>query len=443
MRGLVPSFFLILLGLLVRMGYGVGVQETDLQMLIDNADTGSVITLGPGTYRGPVRVWKSLTITGSPGAIVDGGGAGDVIVVESDNVVLRGLRVVNSYSDVAFEPSGIKILRSTNVTVIGNDVENVIHGVYVVNSSGVVVAQNKIASLREREVSDRGHGVYLWYTKGVLIAGNMIDHVKDGVYSDHSYSIIIANNTFTNSRYGTHLMYSVNHTILDNVYQKNLVGIAIMYSCGVKVQGNTLKENRGASVSEGLFLREAYDVTISRNLIVGSAVGINIVATPYPRDKLLQIKDNVIAYNNIGVVAAIWARGVLEQNDLLENAQQFYPTPGSDISLVWRGNFWSNRKYQLGDRFLLVDPMETLTDRYPLVRAFMHGPGYTALSMMRAVLETNPRIKAVDMSPARSPHWSLSATNSSSWNWTLAACLLTFLPATAIALSWRNARRTA
>jgi hypothetical protein len=35
MRGLVPSFFLILLGLLVRMGYGVGVQETDLQMLID------------------------------------------------------------------------------------------------------------------------------------------------------------------------------------------------------------------------------------------------------------------------------------------------------------------------------------------------------------------------------------------------------------------------
>lgn len=64
MRGLVPAF-LILLGLLVRMGYGVGAKETDLQMLIDNADAGSVITLGPGTYRGPVRVWKSLAIIGS------------------------------------------------------------------------------------------------------------------------------------------------------------------------------------------------------------------------------------------------------------------------------------------------------------------------------------------------------------------------------------------
>ncbi len=443
MRILVATV-LVLICLFGTVGLGAGAQETDLQALIDGAEAGSVIILGPVSYRGPVRVWKSLTIIGSPGATVDGGGARDVIVVESDDVVLRGLRVVNSYSDVAFEPAGIKILGSVSVTIVGNVIEDVVHGIYVVNSSGVVVAQNRISSLRERAVSDRGHGVYLWYTKEALITGNIIDHVKDGVYSDHSYHVIIANNTFTRSRYGTHLMYSANHTVIGNTYHKNLVGVAVMYSCGVSVGENIVRENRGSAVSEGIFLRDACDAFVFRNLIVGNAVGINIVATPYPREKALRIKDNVIAFNNIGVAVAMWAAGVVEQNDLLENAQQLYSSLGSDVSLVWRGNFWSNRQYQFGDKFLLVDPMESLADRYPLIRTFMHGPGYTALLTAIGVVDTEQRVKAIDEAPAQSPLRPLSDTDiSPSWNWALAAFLLTFLPASAMVLAWKNARSKA
>jgi len=415
-------------------------QVNDLQTLVDTAEPGSVIVLQPGVYSGPVKIWKPLTIIGLSGAVVDGGGVENVMVVESDNVVLKGMKVVNSYTDVAFEPAGIKVVGSRNVTIIGNIIDRVIHGVYVVNSTEVTVTGNIITSFAERDVNNRGHGVYLWYTQNSYVINNMLSHVKDGVYSDHSNNITVKNNVVTNSRYGTHLMYTANHVIVGNEYRNNLVGMALMYSCTIHVEGNIVRENRGTVVSEGIFLREVCNVDIVRNLIVGNAIGVNIVATPYPRDGRLVVKNNVIAFNNVGFMADIWASGVVKENDLLENAQQFYPTSGTSVSLVWEGNFWSNRKYQTGDRYLLIDPVEDLVDRYPLLRAFIYGPSYTALTMMKAVIELNPRVKAIDESPSQTPHTAIEVSAKNLSLWPLAGGLLTFLPLAFFILAWKNAR---
>ena len=412
----------------------------DLQAMVDAAEPGSVIVIQPGIYKGPVRIWKPLTIVGVSGAVVDGGGIENVVLVESDNVVLKGLKVVNSYTDVAFEPAGIKVSGSRDVTIIGNTVDRVIHGVYVVNSTNVIVVNNTISSFAERDVNDRGHGIYLWYTRNTYVAYNRITRVKDGVYSDHSYNITVKNNVVTYSRYGTHLMYTTDHVIVGNEYRNNLVGMALMYSCSIHVEGNMVRENRGTSVSEGIFLREACDVELVKNMVVGNAVGVNIVATPYPRERRLNVENNTIAFNNIGLTADIWASGVVEGNDLLENAQQFYPTPGTVVSLVWRGNFWSNRKYQTGERFLLIDPVEDLVDRYPLLRAFVYSPGYTALTMMKAVIELNPRVKALDEAPAQSPHVPMMVAAGRYGYWPIAGAVLTFLPLTFFILAWRDGR---
>jgi hypothetical protein len=155
------------------------------------------------------------------------------------------------------------------------------------------------------------------------------------------------------------------------------------------------------------------------------------------------IRRNVIAFNNIGLMADIWASGVVEENDLLENGQQFHSTPGTSVSLLWMGNFWSNRRYQTPGRYLLVDPVEDLIDRHPLLRAFMHGPGYMALSVMKAVVELNPRVKAVDEAPAQSPHNLISPAARSSVMWAVTAGLLTFLPLTFFVVAWRNVRNRA
>jgi nitrous oxidase accessory protein len=415
-------------------------QVSGLQALVDAAEPGSVIVLQPGIYRGPVRIWKPLTIIGVSGAVVDGGGVGNVVSVESDNVVLKALIVLNSYSDVAFEPAGIKVAQSRNVTLSGNRIERVVHGIYIVNSSDVHVFGNTVTSFAERDVNDRGHGVYLWYTRNAYVLNNSISHVKDGVYSDHSYNVTVKNNLVTHSRYGTHLMYTRDHSIAGNEYRNNLVGMALMYSCVIHVEGNVIRENRGSFVSEGVFLREACNADLVGNVIVGNAVGVNIVATPYPPQGRLVIRRNLIAFNNIGLMADIWASGVVEENDLLENAQQFHATPGTSVSLLWRGNFWSNRKYQTPGRYLLIDPVEDLVDRHPLLRAFIYGPSYMALSVMKAVIGLNPRVKAVDEAPAQSPHTPIGPVARGSGLWTLAGSLLTVLPLTIFLMAWRNAR---
>jgi nitrous oxidase accessory protein len=432
---------LTLLILIVLLpAYPLTQQVNNLQAVVDAAEPGSVIVLQPGIYRGPVRIWKPLTIIGISGAVVDGGGVGDVVLVESDNVVLKGLKVVNSYTDVAFEPAGIKVSGSKNVTISGNIIDRVIHGIYIVNSTNVSIGGNIITSFAERDISDRGHGVYLWYTRNTYVFNNTINHVKDGVYSDHSYNIVLRNNVVTGSRYGTHLMYTTDHVIVGNEYRNNLVGMALMYSCMIHVEGNVVRENRGTSVSEGVFLRESCNVYLIKNIIVGNAVGINIVATPYPQDGRLAVRENIVAFNNIGLMADIWASGVIEENDLLENAQQFYPTPGTSVSIVWRGNFWSNRKYQTGEKFLLIDPVEDLVDRYPLLRAFIYSPGYTALTMMKTVIELSPRVKAIDEAPSQAPHKQVGVSAGNLGLWPVAGAVLTFLPLTFFIMAWRNAR---
>ena len=54
-------------------GSAASMQPQDLQVLIDAADPGSVITLPAGTYAGGVSVAKPITITGDGWPVIDGG----------------------------------------------------------------------------------------------------------------------------------------------------------------------------------------------------------------------------------------------------------------------------------------------------------------------------------------------------------------------------------
>ncbi|MEM0455410.1 MAG: NosD domain-containing protein, partial [Nitrososphaerota archaeon] len=375
----------------------------DLQRLIDSAEPNSVVRVGPGIYRGPVRVWKPLVLMAEEGAVIDGVGLGDVVVIEADNVHLEGFKVVNSFPDVAFEPAGIKVINSRNVTLVRNRTERVVHSVYVVNSSGVRVVGNELSSFPERSVNDRGHGVYLWYSREVEVVGNEIGFVKDGVYSDHSYGVLIRGNTVSHSRYGIHLMYSGSHVIERNEVRRNLVGMALMYSCGLEVRDNSVTENRWLAVSEGIFVRESCDVLIEVNRIVGNGVGLNVVNSPYPREGSVVVRGNVIAFNNVGVRFEVWASATFERNDLVENAHQVSILAVS-TSALWRGNFWSDRGLQIGERHLVVSSIEDLLDRWPELWAFAYGPGYVALKMARALTELRPSVKAIDESPAKTPN---------------------------------------
>ena len=78
-----------------------------LQALLDRAHDGDVIELAPGEYNGSIRIDRPLVLTGRPGAVLDGGGAGNVVTVTAPDVTVRGVTVRGSGRDLQAMNSGI------------------------------------------------------------------------------------------------------------------------------------------------------------------------------------------------------------------------------------------------------------------------------------------------------------------------------------------------
>ena len=65
--------------------------EQPLQAALDQAHDGDVIELAPGEHKGAIRIDRRLLLTGQPGAVLVGGGAGNVVTVNSPDVTIRGV----------------------------------------------------------------------------------------------------------------------------------------------------------------------------------------------------------------------------------------------------------------------------------------------------------------------------------------------------------------
>jgi len=103
-----------------------------LRQALAEAAAGDMLRLGAGVHAGPVVVAKPLTLEGEPGAVVDGGGVGQVIRVTAPDAVIRGLTVRNSGADIATMDAGIFLDRgAARVRIEGNSLEHNLFGVYV------------------------------------------------------------------------------------------------------------------------------------------------------------------------------------------------------------------------------------------------------------------------------------------------------------------------
>jgi nitrous oxidase accessory protein len=83
------------------------VPSEPLQAVLDRAHDGDVIELAPGEYKGPIRIDRRLALTGRPGAVLNGGGGGNVVSVTAPDVAIRGMTVRGSGRDLLAMNSGI------------------------------------------------------------------------------------------------------------------------------------------------------------------------------------------------------------------------------------------------------------------------------------------------------------------------------------------------
>ena len=96
-----------------------------LQALLDRARDGDVIELASGDYNGAIHIDRALVLTGRAGAVLDGGGAGNVVTVTAPDVTISGVTVRGSGRDLQAMNSGIFLQKTAERAKIENNLRRV------------------------------------------------------------------------------------------------------------------------------------------------------------------------------------------------------------------------------------------------------------------------------------------------------------------------------
>ena len=145
----------------------------------------------------------------------------------------------------------------------------------------------------------RGDGLRVWYSNDNP-SRPIASSTTATCCSNIPRAIVLRDNKVSNGRYGTHFMYASGNTAEGNDYVYNTVGIFSMYSSHLRLVGNRITRSYGAA-GMGIGLKEASDLIIENNRIMGNAVGIYIDQSPSDPDQPNFFRGNRFAFNGVGV----------------------------------------------------------------------------------------------------------------------------------------------
>ncbi|MER3419894.1 MAG: hypothetical protein C4290_04915, partial [Chloroflexota bacterium] len=302
--------------------------------LIAAAEPGAAVQVPPGVYREQVVIDKPITLYGH-GAVIDGGGRGDVVVVKADDVELRGFTIRHSGDAVSQEPAGVRLLGHHTV-LADNRIEDVYFGVTVQGGGHHQIEFNTIRPNPRMAVEWRGHAISLWNTEGNIIRRNEISYAKDGVYISFSQHNFVHNNTIRKSRFGIHYMYADDNRFTDNVLKNNLSGALIMYSKRVLLKGNELSNSHG-NTAVGLLLKNVDDLWAEGNRITGNQSGVMMEEAPASPSGTVVFHRNLVALNGTGLALMTTTAATFYENSFVDNTVQVSDR-GSGLSAVLRGH---------------------------------------------------------------------------------------------------------
>lgn len=310
------------------------------QDLVDAAEEGAVLTPEPGTYAGPVYVDKPLTIDGRGQVTIDAGGKGTVVVLDTDGATLKGLRLTNSGTSHNGIDAGVHVRGNFNV-IKDNRIDDCLFGIDLQQSEHNILRRNRISS-KPVDLGVRGDAVRLWYSFNNQVTDNIIRDSRDMVVW-YSRENLIARNDARGGRYSLHFMYSQENLVEDNLYEHNAVGIFLMYSDGVVVRNNSIASAYGPT-GIGIGFKETSDVTIEGNRILYCATGIYLDVSPYQPDTVNVFRNNLIAYNGVGVRwLNDWQGNEFTGNSFKGNITQIVVEGGKSADRnLWEGNHWDD-----------------------------------------------------------------------------------------------------
>lgn len=414
------------------------------------ARPGDTVRVAAGVYRERPVISRAVVLLADSGAVIDGGGDGTVLTITAPATV-RGFVIRGSGANQSREDAGILATGATGLVVERNRLEDVLFGVYVKQSDRPIIRNNVIVGKQAVAIPQRGDGIRLWYSHHGLIERNRVRSGRDVViwFSNHT---VVRGNRVEEGRYGLHYMYSDSNAFEANAFVANHVGAFIMYSSDITFRNNLFADARGTT-GRGLGFKDSDRIVAVGNVLVKNAVGISIDNSPTSVGVENSFRDNVIAYNDIGVsILPAVHSNEFRDNAFLDNVQPIYVTGGGTaMANRWEANYWSDyagfdgNGDGFGDTPYRYDRLsDDLLARHESLRLFNLSLAVTTLNTLSRVLpHLQPEALVLDSAPRRSPGHELDAVRGTGPTSGVAAAGLAFgavLAAVAVARLRRGMR---
>jgi len=349
------------------------------QLFVDITPEGGTLRPMPGTYGGPVVIRKKITIEGNHEVIIDGEGQGTVMSILNDDVVVRGLKLVNSGQSHDQASSGI-LINADNVLIEDNHLENVLFGIHLRQTNESIIRNNHISSVDAPERSLRGEGIRIWYSVENLIENNKMINVRDMVIANSSENRIIGNH-IRDSRIGMEFIFSPDNLVQDNIIDGNDTGIVVVYSHDLQIRGNRLSRLRKLT-GFGISIKGSASVLLEDNEVVYCAIGF-VANAPIHPENVFTLQNNHFAYNDI----AIFFYGEKGGHKMLDNRFEnnftdvVVSSSSNALKNNWKGNYWDNyqgfdiNKDGFGDQpYTLLSHSDRIWMDRPSTRFFRGSP---------------------------------------------------------------------
>jgi nitrous oxidase accessory protein len=311
-------------------------QASPLQARVDAAEPGGTVEVGPGVYPGDLVLDKPLRLIGRGRPRLAGSGAGSVVRIRADGVIIEGFDIDGrGGGDLGRDSSGIH-MAANRVTVRDCRITRSLFGVYLREANGSRVERCRIEGIPGKDPGEKGSGIHVWNTDGFTLSDNEIVGVRDGFYIQSSSHGVIRGNVARDLRYGLHYMFSDDNLFEDNLFENGAAGTALMYSKRIVFRRNRFLHNRGFA-SVGLLLKACDEVLAESNLIADNARGIFLEGS-YRN----VFRGNVVAESDAAIVLYDSCAGNrFEGNSFVAN-QTPLTLVGRRTDTIFDGNYWSD-----------------------------------------------------------------------------------------------------
>lgn len=304
-----------------------------LQPIIDSASEGDLITLAPGTYSGPVRLNKRVTINGNGKAILLHTAKDEqaAVLIAADGVRLENLKIQQNNDG---EAAAVRV-EADRVTLKGLVIHSAGYGILLREADGGVISDNKISWFipKGEAPGTRGNGIDLYNSHGAVIRGNDIVYLRDGIYLENSRNTVVDQNKLAYLRYGVHCMYINGSKVTNNTGEYNITGAMVMGVTDVVVSGNSFRKQSRNVHSQGILLYDVQNSEIMNNRVEGNRVGIYMQQSS---DNKLQ--QNLVLRNYIGVQFENAEGNRFERNGFIANVIEAQATGSRNNDM--NGNYW-------------------------------------------------------------------------------------------------------